>query len=547
MTTNMSTSSPEWPPSALPDPAALTKLANELFAALPGTGPAISAVGGGAPTETSLRTFPAAGAGATGLSPQPLVAAPAPDSADPFYYLFESARPTSPHTLPALNLAPPGLDSALGFTVPATATAADPRSAPGRSAPLGQRFGSTVPATPVIELGAQPFVPAAPPASAFGAPTEESLRGAPAAGAGAAKVSPQPLVTPAAPGTTGSPYYFLDSVPSNPPRTVPAAPGEADFYPPPTPRTVETGGSPLTPTPEAAGGSLYFLDELRALTATPRGPDDKAALARPEATTGLGSAHPAFDAYAVRRDFPILQERVHGRPLIWLDNAATTQKPQAVIDRLSSFYQHENSNIHRAAHELAARATDAYEAARDKVARFLHAASSEEIVFVRGTTEAINLVAQAWGRRNIGKDDEIVITWLEHHANIVPWQQLCAETGARLRVAPVDDCGQSPARRVREAARAPGPGWSSFSQVSNALGTSHPRPGDGRDRPSLRRAGAPGRRAGRPASAGRRARPSTATGMCSPAIRCLDRPASARCTASWTCSTLRPPGKAAAT
>ena len=149
-----------------------------------------------------------------------------------------------------------------------------------------------------------------------------------------------------------------------------------------------------------------------------------------------------FDAEAVRRDFPILQERVNGRPLVWLDNAATTQKPQAVIDRISYFYEHENSNIHRAAHALAARATDAYEAAREKVRRFLNASSVKEIVFVRGTTEAINLVAQSWGRRNIGKGDEIVLTWLEHHANIVPWQLLRAEKGAKLRVAPVDDDGQ---------------------------------------------------------------------------------------------------------
>jgi cysteine desulfurase/selenocysteine lyase len=112
----------------------------------------------------------------------------------------------------------------------------------------------------------------------------------------------------------------------------------------------------------------------------------------------LGSAHPPFDIQAVRRDFPILKERVNGQPLVWLDNAATTQKPQAVIDRVSYFYEHENSNIHRAAHELAARSTDAYEKARDTVAKFMNASSSAEIVFARGTTEAINLVAQSWGR-----------------------------------------------------------------------------------------------------------------------------------------------------
>jgi cysteine desulfurase/selenocysteine lyase len=159
--------------------------------------------------------------------------------------------------------------------------------------------------------------------------------------------------------------------------------------------------------------------------------------------------------------------------LIWLDNAATTQKPQAVIDRLKYFYEHENSNIHRAAHELAARATDAYEAARDKVRGFLNAASSKEIVFVRGATEAINLVAQSWGRQNIAKDDEIVITLLEHHANIVPWQQLAAEKGARLRVVPVDDTGQV---LLDEYGKLLGPKTKlvSFTQVSNALGTITP-------------------------------------------------------------------------
>lgn len=177
-----------------------------------------------------------------------------------------------------------------------------------------------------------------------------------------------------------------------------------------------------------------------------------------------------FDAASIKRDFPILRERVHGRPIVWLDNAATTQKPQAVIDRLSHYYEHENSNVHRAAHTLAARASDAYEAARDKVRRFLNAPSPQEIVFVRGATEAINLVAQSWGRRNIQAGDEILITWLEHHANIVPWQQLCSEKGARLCVAPVDDRGQV---ILEEFERLLGPRTRlvSVTQVSNALGT----------------------------------------------------------------------------
>jgi cysteine desulfurase/selenocysteine lyase len=180
-----------------------------------------------------------------------------------------------------------------------------------------------------------------------------------------------------------------------------------------------------------------------------------------------------FDVGAIRRDFPIFQESFGGRPLVWLDNAATTQKPQAVIDRLSHFYAHENSNVHRAAHQLAARATDAYEAARETVRRFLNASSTREVVFVRGTTEGINLIAQSWGRRNIRKDDEIVITWLEHHANIVPWQMLCAEKGAKLRVAPVDDSGQILLDEYERLLN-PRTRLVSFSHVSNALGTVTP-------------------------------------------------------------------------
>jgi cysteine desulfurase/selenocysteine lyase len=187
----------------------------------------------------------------------------------------------------------------------------------------------------------------------------------------------------------------------------------------------------------------------------------------------LGPAKRPLDAKLIRRDFPILEERVHGRPLIWLDNAATTQKPNAVIDRLSDFYRHENSNVHRAAHELAARATDAYESAREKSRRFLNASSTREIIFVRGATEGINLVAQSWGRRNVREGDEIVITWLEHHANIVPWQMLCSEKGARLRVAPVNDRGEI---ILEEYEKLLGPRTKivSFSQVSNALGSITP-------------------------------------------------------------------------
>ncbi|MGA2214052.1 MAG: cysteine desulfurase, partial [Bryobacteraceae bacterium] len=195
--------------------------------------------------------------------------------------------------------------------------------------------------------------------------------------------------------------------------------------------------------------------------------------APPQPSPSVAAFGAPFDVNLVRQDFPILREQVNGRQLVWLDNAATTQKPQAVIDRLKYFYEHENSNIHRAAHELAARATDAYEAAREKVRGFLGASSVKEIVFVRGATEAINLVAKSWGQQFIGKDDEIVITWLEHHANIVPWQQLANEKGARLRIAPVDDNGQI---LLDEYTKLLGSKTKlvSFPQVSNALGTITP-------------------------------------------------------------------------
>jgi cysteine desulfurase/selenocysteine lyase len=227
---------------------------------------------------------------------------------------------------------------------------------------------------------------------------------------------------------------------------------------------------PAVPLPHASGQvlpvagrdapipSYYFLD-----LGVPRAQ----AAPLPQASA---AAYPPFDLNAVRRDFPILSERVNGRPLVWFDNAATTQKPQAVIDRLAHFYAHENSNIHRAAHELAARATDAYEGARETVRRFINAASTEEIIFVRGATEAINLVAKSWGAKHVGAGDEIIVSQLEHHANIVPWQQLAAEKGATLRVIPVDDDGQlrldEYQRLLNERSRIV-----AVTQVSNALGT----------------------------------------------------------------------------
>jgi len=177
-----------------------------------------------------------------------------------------------------------------------------------------------------------------------------------------------------------------------------------------------------------------------------------------------------FDVGDIRRDFPILQERVHGKRLVWLDNAATTQKPRAVIDRLVYYYEHEYSNVHRAAHTLAARSTDAYEGAREKLQRFIGAPSPSEIVFVRGTTEAINLVAQSWGRKHLSEGDEIVLTTLEHHSNIVPWQFVAEETGAVLRIVPVTDRGEVLLGDY-EKLLGPRTRMVAVTHVSNALGT----------------------------------------------------------------------------
>jgi cysteine desulfurase/selenocysteine lyase len=175
----------------------------------------------------------------------------------------------------------------------------------------------------------------------------------------------------------------------------------------------------------------------------------------------------------VRKDFPILQQEVHGKPLVYLDSAATSQKPRAVLEALDRYYEQDNANVHRGVHRLSERATQSYEAAREKVQRFVNAAHAHEIVFVRGTTEAINLVAQTFGRTRLRAGDEIVVTVMEHHSNIVPWQMLCAEKGAVLRVAPMDDDGTL---LVDELDRLIGPRTKllALGHVSNALGSIHP-------------------------------------------------------------------------
>lgn len=174
-----------------------------------------------------------------------------------------------------------------------------------------------------------------------------------------------------------------------------------------------------------------------------------------------------------RHHFPLLKQRVNGKALVYLDNAATSQKPQVVIDAILRYYEEENSNIHRGVHYLSERATRAYEAAREKVREFLHASSIEEIIFLRGTTEAINLVASTYGRKNVNAGDEVLISAMEHHSNIVPWQMLCEERGATLRVIPINDDGEllldEYERMLSEKTKLVG-----LVHVSNALGTINP-------------------------------------------------------------------------
>lgn len=190
------------------------------------------------------------------------------------------------------------------------------------------------------------------------------------------------------------------------------------------------------------------------------------------ARAALGSAA-ALDVERIRADFPILQQHVHGKPLVYLDNAATSQKPRAVIDAVSRYYLEDNANIHRGVHTLSERATRAYERARGRAQRFLNAADLREIIFTRGTTEGINLVAASYARPRLQAGDEILITWMEHHSNIVPWQLVCEQTGAVLRVVPINEHGEL---EMAEYARLLGPRTRlvAMAHVSNALGTINP-------------------------------------------------------------------------
>jgi cysteine desulfurase/selenocysteine lyase len=336
--------------------------------------------------------------------------------------------------------------------------------------------GATPGVRPVPPLGTQAPANVAPPGSPLASPAgfNAGVPGTPVPqgtmpGQNLIPAAPSPVLSlanrapsllPAAPGGNGVPDKLHGAIPAYEPRMGSALTGMAPYYfldhghGHPTAPAADPLDALAAPAPAAADTPHFYFVELQPA------PADRA-------------RHPGFDVHAVRRDFPTLRERINGHPLAWLDNAATTHKPQAVIDRIAQFYAHENSNIHRAAHTMAGRATDAYEGARETVRRFINAPEAEEVIFVRGTTEAINLVAKSWGWQHIGAGDEIIVSHLEHHANIVPWQQLAACKGAHLRVIPVDDSGQVRldefGKMLSDRTR-----LVAVTQVSNALGTVSP-------------------------------------------------------------------------
>ena len=473
------------PPGVL-SPAELSRMANEIFNALPeplqapaatvaaAVLPPNSAFAGNPYAAVPSPTLPAIpGLFATVTEAQP-GAVPSPDRGAVPEYPHQNPLPSGP-SIPGGGV-DPSAAPAVAFLHEARPLGAEPSAQPAARNTPSQAFGTSVPDD--AGFAAIPF---------------SLLTDVLPTQAAQLPLPPTPTVPGAFSGidSSGVPAFsFLEearplfSTPPSIPGPVPA--DAAAQTPVHAEDSAELTGNPFAVpldlnAPQLPGtvahapnsreqSSAPDLDQPRPLYSSGFAPLVLPATGQPETFGDLGLSSSSFDVEAIRRDFPILRERVNGYPLIWFDNGATTQKPQSVIDRLSYFYEHENSNVHRAAHELAARATDAYESAREKTRRFLNAGSTREIVFVRGATEAINLVAQSWGRRNIKKDDEIVITWLEHHANIVPWQMLCAETGALLRVAPVDDSGQV---LLDEYEKLLGPKTRlvSITQVSNALGT----------------------------------------------------------------------------
>ena len=359
-------------------------------------------------------------------------------------------------------------------------------SLPGRPEEAGDPFDTALIASLANEFfqesqgSAKPPVShPTPPAAVAGAPV--GAPGIPAAVpvAPVSSITPQSPVAQETPSTRPPVHPVLESAPREESHPAGAHDSESDeshaygeprfdqsFFGAPrgekSSRTVEP--NPVFGQEAASAPEYYFL----------RG-QDSAGRATPDAASkpASGQLLSVLDIEAIRADFPALHQKVNGRPLIWLDNAATTHKPQSVLDATSQFYGRDNSNIHRAAHTLATRSTELFEGGREKVRQFLGAADAKEIVFVRGTTEAINLVAQTYGRKNIGAGDEIILTEMEHHANIVPWQLLAEQTGAAIRVAPMNEHGEL---IIAEFAKLLGPRtkFVSVTHVSNALGTINP-------------------------------------------------------------------------
>ncbi|MEA2539017.1 MAG: cysteine desulfurase / selenocysteine lyase [Acidobacteriaceae bacterium] len=459
-------------PAGLPDPVTLARLANEFFTALPGTTdtfvlePSAASPNDVNPFASLPATVPAAPSEIS-LPSDPhfpsLPASAGPPSVSPVSSPIQSTPPPIPGALQDASQAagPVSGFPSFGFLQDARPIFGDRNTAP---------TDPYTSARPIVEFGSDDS-----PSRDLPAFDVETLPHA------AEIVQPPSPTMPSTFGFVDSSalpsFSFLEearplfSYPPSVPGPLPPLP-ETDLLSS-TPelelRGLQAPGTSAEPAKPTDAPSFDFLNDVRPISSPSTERTLEPAGLDTDVPRELNLSSYSFDAQALKRDFPILRERVNGRPLVWLDNAATTQKPQSVIDRLKYFYEHENSNVHRAAHELAARATDAYASAREKVRRFLNASSTREIIFVRGATEGINLVAQSWGRRNIQKDDEIVVTWLEHHANIVPWQMLCAEKGARLRVAPVDDSGQV---LLDEYEKLLGPKTRlvALPQVSNALG-----------------------------------------------------------------------------
>jgi len=508
--------------------ASLTALANQMFQQVPGGGPLGSAPPGSPSRPVSFGTPPVPSLpvlGNANFMPHPTSLPATPPFPVTQSAAAQHLAPPSvitPRVLPTMAQTP-DVGAASATAVPALGRASGP--AQGVPEAYAANAPAAAPIPGLADMAVPSTVNAAP--TSLGAGSSpfyfmDSVSGAPQA-RGASTAGERPATTGSSPSQSGSrapvepslpsvagaptppnapmpstPYYFVGESSGYPATAKPASAGDgqADRSTSSRPahdsraasasrpahdssgapsrtdnRVIPAPGPVAAPAPEprreagsksGAAPSFYFTD----LSPPPAAVSTSRDATVPQVPAGRG----AFDVNAVRKDFPILRERVNGRPLIWFDNAATTQKPQSVIDRLAHFYAHENSNIHRAAHELAARATDAYESARNKVAKFLGASSAEEIIFVRGATEGINLVAFSWGKQNIHEGDEIIVSNLEHHANIVPWQMLASEKGAKLRVIPVDDSGQV---RLDEYQKLLNDRTKivAVTQVSNALGT----------------------------------------------------------------------------